>query len=77
MNEAQEELTPVTVVQLFDAAIWREIDSDEPQPQEAFIETFSRLLARWILARSHAPEMETMITLCKTRAFVGNPKKLL
>ena len=28
MNEAQEELTPLTAVQLLDAAIWREIASD-------------------------------------------------
>jgi hypothetical protein len=77
MNEAQDELTPLTAVQLLDAAIWREIDSDEPQRQEAFIEALSRLLARWMLTRSLAPEMETMTTLCKTRSFVANPEKIL
>jgi hypothetical protein len=77
MNEAQEELTPLTAVQLLDAAIWREICSDEPQPHEAFIEALSRLLARWVLSRSQAPELETLITLCKTRSFVVNPEKIL
>ena len=77
MNEAQEELTPLTAVQLLDAAIWREIGSDEPQAHEAFIEALCRLLARWMLSRSQAPEMETLITLCKTRSFVVNPEKIL
>jgi hypothetical protein len=77
MNEAQEELTPLTAVQLLDAAIWREIGSDEPQPHEAFIEALCRLLARWMLSRSQAPEMETLITLCKTRSFVVDPEKIL
>jgi hypothetical protein len=48
MHETQEELTPLTAG-LLDVAIWREIASDEPQPQEAFIEALSRLLARWML----------------------------
>jgi hypothetical protein len=77
MDEAQEELTPLTTVQLLDAAIWREIGSDEPQPPEAFTEALSRLLARWMLTRSQAPEMETMTTLCKTRAYILNPEKIL
>ena len=46
MGKAQDELRPLTTVQLLDAAIWREIGSDEPQPPEAFIEALSRLLAR-------------------------------
>ena len=46
MGETQEELKPLTTVQLLDAAIWREIGSDEPEPPEAFIEALSRLLAR-------------------------------
>jgi hypothetical protein len=30
MNEAQDDLTPLIAVQLSDSAIWRQIDSDEP-----------------------------------------------
>ena len=48
MGETWEELKPRTTVQLQDAAIWREIGSDEPLPPEAFIEAFSVLkLPRW------------------------------
>jgi hypothetical protein len=77
MNEAQDELTPLTSVQLLDAAIWREIASNEPQPPEAFTEALSRLLARWMLTRSQAPQMETLTALCKTHAYVLNPEKIL
>jgi hypothetical protein len=77
MDEAQDELTPLTTVQLLDAAIWREIGADEPQPPEAFIEALSRLLARWMLTRSQAPEMETLTTLCKTRAYILNPERFM
>jgi hypothetical protein len=77
MDKAQDELRPLTTVQLLDAAIWREIGSDEPQPPEAFTDALSRVLARWMLTRSQAPEMETLTTLCKTHAYVLNPEKVL
>jgi hypothetical protein len=77
MDEAQDQLTPLTTVQLLDAAIWREIGSDEPQPPEAFIEALSRLLARWMLTRSQAPETETLTTLCKTRTYILNPERFM
>ena len=35
MDETQGELKPLTSIQLLDAAIWREIGSDEPPPSEA------------------------------------------
>jgi hypothetical protein len=77
MGETQEELKPLTNVQLLDAAIWREISSDEPQLPETFIEALFRLLARWMLTRSRAPAMETLTTLCKTHTYVLNPGKNL
>jgi hypothetical protein len=78
MDKAQDELKPLTTVQLLDDAIWREIGSHEPQPPEVFIEALSLLLARWMLTRSQAPEMETLTTRCKTRAYVlfNNTPKL-
>jgi hypothetical protein len=77
MNEAQNELTPLTAIQLLDAAIWREIGSGQSQAQDAFIEALSRVLARWMLTRSQAPEMEMLTILCKTHAYVSNPGKIL
>ncbi|HET9375429.1 MAG TPA: hypothetical protein VFO40_10670 [Chthoniobacterales bacterium] len=34
MEETQEELKPLTSIQLLDAAIWREIGSDQPPLSE-------------------------------------------
>jgi hypothetical protein len=77
MDETQEELKPLTTVLLLDAANWREIGSDEPQPPEAFTEALSRLLARWMLTNSEALEMETLTILRKTHAYISNPGKIL
>jgi hypothetical protein len=77
MSETGDTLKPLTSLQLLDAAIWREIGSEEPQPPEAFHEALARLLARWMLTRAEAPEMETVATLCKTRAYVLHPERLM
>ena len=55
MNEIDEEVRRVTSVELLDAAIWREINSDDPQPPAAFLQALSCLLGRWLLIRSVAP----------------------
>ena len=75
-NEVQDEFTPLSAIQLLDAAIWRMISSDEPQSQSELIEALSRLLASWMLTRSQAPELEVLATLCKTRAYICEPERL-
>jgi hypothetical protein len=71
MKEGQVEVTPLTSVQLLDAAIWREIGSEEPQPADAFVDALSRLVGRWLLVRSKAPEMDAVTILCRTRGFIA------
>ena len=44
MSEENVDARPLTSVELLDAAVWREIDSDEAQPQAAFLEALSRLV---------------------------------
>jgi hypothetical protein len=44
MSDGQVEVTRLTSVQLLDAAIWREIGTEEPQPAQAFLEALSTLL---------------------------------
>ncbi len=73
MNEAHEELIPLTAIQFLDAGIWREMGSNEPKPREAFIEALSRLLARWMLTRSQAPEMETLTTFLQNTGLHFEP----
>jgi hypothetical protein len=55
MNEENVDARPLTSVELLDAAVWREINSDEAQPQAAFLEALSRLVGRWLMARFRCP----------------------
>ena len=70
MNELNEEARRVTSVELLDAAIWREIDSDDPQPAEAFLQALSCLLWPVAIMRSGAPAMDAVTVLCQARAYV-------
>ena len=70
MNEKNGEVRRVTSVELLDAAIWREIGSDDPQPPTAFLQALSCLLGRWLLLRSGAPAMDAVTVMCQARAFV-------
>ena len=47
MNEVTTDARPLTSIELLDAAVWREIGSEEPQPQAAFGGPFGD---RWALA---------------------------
>jgi hypothetical protein len=76
MDDARGTLKPLTAIQLLNTAIRCPIASDEPQPQSAFIDPLSRLLASWMLTYSHAPEFDTLTTLCKTRAYVCDPHRI-
>jgi len=61
---------PLTSVELLDAAVWREIASEEPQPRAAFVEALSALIGRWLLVRSDAPEMDLMTVMCRVRGYI-------
>jgi adenylate cyclase len=64
MSEKSVDVRPLTSVELLDAAVWRKINSDEAQPQAAFLEALSRLVGRWLMVRSDAPEMDVVTVLC-------------
>jgi hypothetical protein len=60
----------LTSVELLDAALWREIGSEEPQPSAAFVEALATLFGRWLLVRSNTPEMELMTVMCRARGYI-------
>jgi hypothetical protein len=60
----------LTSVELLDAAVWREIGSEEPQAAAAFLEALSTLVGRWLLVRSNAPEMDAVTVLCRARGYI-------
>jgi hypothetical protein len=70
MNEVSKGARPLTSVELLDAAVWREIGSEEPQPRAAFVEALSALVGRWLLVRSDAPEMDLVTVMCRTRGYI-------
>ena len=59
-----------TSVELLDAAVWREIGSEEPQLRAAFVEALSALVGRWLLVRSDAPEMDLVTVMCRARGYI-------
>ena len=68
MSEESVDARPLTSVELLDAAVWREIGSEEAQPASVFLDALSRLVGRWLLVRSDAPEMDAVTVLCKLGA---------
>ena len=71
MSEESVDVRPLTSVELLDAAVWREIGSEEAQPAAAFLDALSRLVGRWLLVRSDAPEMDAVTVLCKARGYIA------
>ena len=70
MNETSTEVQPLTSVELLEAALWREIGSEEPQLRAAFVEALSALVGRWLLVRSDAPEMDLVTLMCRARGYI-------
>ncbi len=70
MSQKEVEVTRLTSVQLLDAAIWREIGTEEPQPAPAFLEALSALVGRWLIARSSEPEMDVVTVMCRARGYI-------
>jgi hypothetical protein len=54
MSQKDMEITRLTSVQLLDAAIWREIGTEE----------------RWLIARSSEPEMDVVTVMCRARGYI-------
>ena len=71
MSEERVDARPLTSVELLDAAVWREIGSEEAPPASAFLDALSRLVGRWLLVRSDAPEMDAVTVLCKARGYIA------
>jgi len=65
------ERAPLTSVELLDAVVWREIGSEEPQPQAAFLEALSAIVGCWLLVRSDAPEIDFVTVICRSHAYIG------
>jgi hypothetical protein len=70
MNDVPKEARPLTSVELLDAAVWREIGSEEPQLPETFLHALSAVVGRWLLVRSQTPEMDVITVMCRARGYI-------
>ena len=70
-------MSELTSVQLLDAAIWKELDTEQLTDTETFYHALATLLSRWLLARSEYPEMEAIKLFAKVRAYVAQPERFL
>ena len=75
-GDAIKGVRPLTSVELLDAAVWREIGTQDPQPPAAFIEALSRLVGRWLLVRSETPEMDAMTLVCRARGCMSRARDM-
>ena len=70
MSENATAARPITSIELLDAAVWREIGSEEPQAAASFLEALSTLVGRWLLVRSNDPEMDLLTVMCRARGYI-------
>jgi hypothetical protein len=66
----------LTSVELLDAAVWRELRTQDAQPASAFVEALSRVVARWLLVRSETPEMDAMTLVCRARGYIARARDM-
>jgi hypothetical protein len=69
-TEVTQQTRVLTSVELLDAAVWREIGSEEPQPRAAFVEALAAIVGRWLLVRSETPEMDLVTAMCRARGYI-------
>ncbi len=66
----------LTAVQLLDAAL--ETEAGGPPGSEALRQqVLARLLARWLLARSDAPEIDVLRVCSQARTLITKPERFL
>jgi hypothetical protein len=71
------ELMPrVTSVQLIEAALWREIGSNEPQSAEVLRQALADAVSRWLLVRSESPDIDALTFICRVKANIAQPDRL-
>ena len=70
-------MTQLTSVQLIEAAVWREHGSTEPQHTDVLHQALADAVSRWLLVRSESPEIYSLKFLCRVKANISQPERLL
>jgi hypothetical protein len=69
-------LTQLTSVQLIEAALWRELGSNEPQSADVLRQALADAVSRWLLVRSESPGIDALKFVCQVKANIAQPERL-
>jgi hypothetical protein len=70
-------MTQLTSVQLIEAALWRELGSNEPQSADVLRQALADAVSRWLLVRSESPDIDALKFACQVKANIAQPERLL
>ena len=70
-------MTQLTSVQLIEAALWREVGSNELQSADVLHQVLADAVSRWLLVRSESPDIDALKFVCQVKANIAQPKRLL
>ena len=70
-------MTQLSSVQLIEAALWRELGSTEPQSQDVLRQALADAVSRWLLIRSETLEIDALKFLCRVKANIAQPDRIL
>jgi hypothetical protein len=70
-------MSQLSSVQLIEAALWRELGSNEPQPADVLHQALADAVSRWLLVRSESPGIDALKFVCWVKANIAQPERLL
>jgi hypothetical protein len=68
-------MTQLTSVQLIEAALWRELGSDEPQSADVLRQALADAVSRWLLVRSASPDIDAVKFICQVKSNIAQPER--
>ena len=70
-------MTELTSIQLIEAALWRELGSNEPQSADVLRLALADAVSRWLLVRSESPDIDALKFVCRVKANIAQPERFL
>jgi hypothetical protein len=70
-------MTQLTSIQLIEAALWRELGSNEPQSDDVLHQPLADAVSRWLLVRSESPDIDALKFVCRVKANIAQPERFL
>jgi hypothetical protein len=70
-------MTQLTSIQLIEAALWRELGSNEPQSDDVLHQALADAVSRRLLVRSESPDIDALKFVCRVKANIAQPERFL